>query len=426
MRFTLTPGVPSEALRGQPLRRLRRTHIGDDGRRLARDYHASPHRRSLRFSTICLAPGAICICRLLDPTVINRTLQRALEPTMSDGEIQANREASTVGRTLPSAPFPPRQPAENGCVARRPITTGLRRPAVSLLITLASVALAIVLGQAMWRAYVEAPWTRDGTVRAYVVTMAPEISGRIAELRVTDNQFVHKGDVLMVIDPTDYKIAVIRSEAALQEAQSDADNIAREAQRRARLNKVDAVALEQAQTYESKAEIAQAQVRQAIANLRQARVNLERTRIRAPVNGWVTNLLAQRADFANIGQSEISLVDADSFWVDAYFEETQLRSIRDGDAAIIQLMGYRQVVRGHVTGISRGINIPNAQPNQQGLATVNPIFTWVRLAQRIPVHVHIDSVPQDVRLVAGITAAVGIVTPSIPPTRSTGHEDTGR
>jgi len=345
---------------------------------------------------------------------------------MSDHEIQPNCEASTVGRTLASAPFPPRPPAENGSVPRRPITTGLGRPALSLLITFASVALAIVLGRAMWRAYVAAPWTRDGTVRAYVVTMAPEISGRIAELRVTDNQFVHKGDVLMVIDPTDYKIAVVRSEAALQQAQSDADNIAREAQRRARLNKVEAVALEQVQTYESKAAIAQAQVRQAIANLRQARVNLERTRIRAPVNGWVTNLLAQRADFANIGESEVSLVDADSFWVDAYFEETQLRSIRDGDAAIIQLMGYRQVVRGHVTSISRGINIPNAQPNQQGLATVNPIFTWVRLAQRIPVHVHIDSVPQDVRLVAGITATVGIVSPAVQPTKSNGYEETGR
>jgi multidrug resistance efflux pump len=84
-----------------------------------------------------------------------------------------------------------------------------------LLITLASVDLSVVLGQAMWRAYVESPWTRDGTVRAYVVTMAPEISGRIVELPVTDNPFVHKGDLLMVIDPTDYKIAVNRSEAAL-------------------------------------------------------------------------------------------------------------------------------------------------------------------------------------------------------------------
>jgi multidrug resistance efflux pump len=343
---------------------------------------------------------------------------------MAEVEIEPKSEALTGARAPLKSPSPPSQAADNGDVSRRRTTTGLRRLGASLLITVASVALAAALGRAMWRAYFEAPWTRDGTVRAYVVTMAPEISGRITELRVIDNQFVHKGDLLMVIDPTDYTIAVRRSEAAFQQARSDAENFAREAQRRARLKEVDAVALEQAQTYESNAQIAQAQVQQAIANLRQARVNLGRTQIRAPVNGWVTNLLAQRADFANIGQSEVSLVDADSFWVDAYFEETQLRSIREGDSAVIQLMGYRQVVRGHVTSISRGINIANAQPNQQGLATVNPIFNWVRLAQRIPVHVQIDTVPKDVRLVAGITATVGIVSPSVTA-RSNGREDAG-
>jgi multidrug resistance efflux pump len=330
---------------------------------------------------------------------------------MSEAEIKANRESTTGGHTPPSEPSPPKPATETADVSRRPTTATLRRRTVSLLITFACVALAVVLGRAMWRAYVESPWTRDGTVRAYVVTMAPEISGRIVELPVSDNQFVHKGDLLMVIDPTDYKIAVSRSEAALQQARSDAENITREARRRARLNQLDAVPLEQAESYETNALVAQTQVQQATANLRQARVNLERTQIRSPVNGWVTNLLAQREDFANIGQSELSLVDSDSFWVDAYFEETQLGSIREGDAATIQLMGYRQVVRGHVDSISRGINVANAQPNQQGLAAVNPIFTWVRLAQRIPVHVCVDNVPLDVRLVAGITATVRITSP---------------
>jgi multidrug resistance efflux pump len=332
---------------------------------------------------------------------------------MSDAEIEAKSEASAGGDTVPSNSLRPKRGTETADVSRRPTTAALHRRAVSLLITLASVALSVVLGQAMWRAYVESPWTRDGTVRAYVVTMSPEISGRIVELTVTDNQFVHKGDLLIMIDPTDYKIAVSRSEAALQQARSDAENITREARRRARLNQLDAVALEQAESYETNALVAHAQVQQAIANLRQAHVNLERTQIRSPVNGWVTNLLAQRQDFANIGQSELSLVDSDSFWVDAYFEETQLGSIREGDAATIQLMGYRQVVRGHVDSISRGINVANAQPNQQGLAAVNPIFTWVRLAQRIPVHVRIDEVPRDVRLVAGITATVRIASPYI-------------
>ena len=276
-----------------------------------------------------------------------------------------------------------------------------------LLITLVTIALAAGLGLAMWDAYMGAPWTRDGTVRAYVVTMAPEVAGRIVELPVADNQFVHKGDLLMLIDPTNYKIGVSLAEAAVQQAQANAQNVAREAQRRQNLSDL-AETVEDRQTYQSNALVAQAQYQQAVANLDQARVNLERTQIRSPVNGWVTNLLAQLGDYATVGQNTISLVDADSFWVDGYFEETNLGSIREGDPASIKLMGYSQVVRGHVGSLARGINVANAQPNGQGLATVNPIFTWVRLAQRIPVRIHIDRVPEGVVLAAGMTATVQI------------------
>jgi multidrug resistance efflux pump len=212
----------------------------------------------------------------------------------------------------------------------------------------------------------------------------------------------------MVIDPTNYKIAVSHGEAVLQQAILDGQNVTREAQRREGLAKLDAVALEQLQLFQSNAAIARAKAQQAAADLHQARVNLERTRILAPADGWVTNLLARRDDYANIGQREVSVVDSESFWVDAYFEENQVASIREGDAARIKLMGYDQVVHGHVAGISRGIDVANAQPNQQGLATVNPIFTWVRLAQRIPVRIQLDQVPQGVRLVAGLTATVEI------------------
>jgi RND family efflux transporter MFP subunit len=252
-----------------------------------------------------------------------------------------------------------------------------------------------------------APWTRDGTVRAYVVTMAPQVAGQIVELPVADNQFVHKGDLLMVIDPTNFKIAVNLAEAAVQQAQVTAQNAEREAKRRQELTTL-AVTVEEKQTFASTAVAAQAQYQQTVANLDQARVNLERTQIRSPVNGWVTNLLAQLGDYANVGQNEISLVDADSFWVDGYFEETNLEPIRVGDPASIKLMGYNQIVRGHVGSIARGINVPNAQPNGLGLATVNPIFTWVRLAQRIPVRIHIDQVPEGVVLAAGMTATVQI------------------
>ena len=131
----------------------------------------------------------------------------------------------------------------------------------------------------------------------------------------------------------------------------------------------------------------------------------------------MTNLLAQLGDYANVGQNKISVVDADSFWVDGYFEETNVGPIQVGDPATIKLMGYSQIVRGHVGSIARGINVANAQPNAQGVATVNPIFTWVRLAQRIPVRIEIDQVPEGVILVAGMTATVQIDPKPRPPTK---------
>jgi multidrug resistance efflux pump len=284
---------------------------------------------------------------------------------------------------------------------------------VPVLITLATVGIAIVLGRAMWDAYMVAPWTRDSVVRAYVVTMAPEVSGRIVEMPVLDNQFVHKGDVLMVIDPTDYRIALDLAEASVLQAKATAEDAQAKAERRRKLSDL-AETVEDRQTHEAAALATHAQYRQAVAQLDRAKVNLERTEIRSPVNGWVTNLLAQQGDYANVGQNVISVVDANSYWVDAYFEETQLASIRHGDPVKIKLMGNSQIVTGEVVGIARGINVSNALPNQQGLAVVNPIFTWVRLAQRVPVRIRLKYVPDDVRLVAGLTATVQVGPHSQP------------
>jgi RND family efflux transporter MFP subunit len=282
---------------------------------------------------------------------------------------------------------------------------GPRIRVLPILITLATVVLAALLGWAAWQAYMVAPWTRDGTVRAYVVTMAPEVAGRIVELPVADNQFVHKGDLLMVIDPTDFTIAVSLGEAAVEQARATAQNAMAESHRRQKLSNI-ATSEEIKETFASRALAAQAAYQQAVANLDQAKVNLKRTRVLSPVDGYVTNLLAQVGNYANVGRITISLVDADSFWVDGYFEETNLRSIHEGDRASIKLMGHDEVVGGHVASVARGINVANAQPDQAGLASVNPIFTWVRLAQRVPVRIKIDHVPDGIRLVQGMTATV--------------------
>ena len=278
---------------------------------------------------------------------------------------------------------------------------------IPFLITLITVALAVALGWAAWDTYMGMPWTRDGTVRAYVVTMAPEVAGRIVELPVVDNQFVHKGDLLMVIDPTNYRIAVSLAEATVKQTQANAQNAKAQAERRRQLTTLS-TSMEEKQTFAANELATNAQTEQAQANLDQARVNLERTQIESPVNGYVTNLMVQLGDYTQVGKTSISIVDADSFWLDGYFEETYLDRIREGDPASIRLMGYSQIVRGHVDSIARAINVANAQANEQGLATVNPIFTWVRLAQRIPVRIHVDEVPPGVVLSAGMTATVQI------------------
>ena len=261
--------------------------------------------------------------------------------------------------------------------------TGLRVRVTPILVTLAAGALAGLLGWAAWDFYMGAPWTRDGTVRAYVVTKAPEVTGRIVELPVVNNGYVHKGDLLMVIDPTNYTIAVSQAEAAVQQAQASVQNIdaqtavqqAQISASQAQLDQAQAAlvfAQQQAVRFQTLAQdgwgtvqnaqqftsqlhqqaaavqtaranlnlaqrqvellkaqrmSAEANVTQAKAQLRQAQVNLERTRIVSPVDGYVTNLLAQLGDFANAGANTISVVDANSFWVDGYFEETNLAPI---------------------------------------------------------------------------------------------------
>jgi multidrug resistance efflux pump len=286
--------------------------------------------------------------------------------------------------------------------------TKSRIPLAPILITLGTVVLATLLAWAMWQAYMAAPWTRDGTVRVYVVTMAPEVAGRIVKLPVADDQFVHKGDVLFEIDPASYRIALDQAQAQAQRDAAALDYARANQGRKADLEAKGWASKDVYQQTTSTLHQSEAVVALDQAAIAKAQLDLSRTVVRSPVNGYVTNLLAQLGDYANVGQKIISVVDADSFWIDGYFEETSLGRIHDDDPATVKLMGYSQVVRGHVGGVARGINVPNAQPDQGGLASVNPIFTWVRLAQRVPVRIHIDQVPDGVRLVAGATATVQI------------------
>ncbi|WP_395664530.1 HlyD family secretion protein [Methylocella sp.] len=281
--------------------------------------------------------------------------------------------------------------------------------AFGLFTTLAVFAGSLALAWLAWGYYLGTPWTRDGTVRVYTAQVAPQVSGEVTAVLVADNQQVRKGDLLFRIDDRDYVIAVRRAQAALAQAQAQLANAQAEAARRESLGD-DAVSPESRQSFESRAAIAKAAYDGALVSLDDAKLNLGRTEVRSPVNGFVANLLLQAGTYALTGRAAMTLVDSDSYWVTAYFEETQLRRIRIGDAVEIILMGYPdQPIGGRVESLAHGVMDPNAAPGVAGLPSVNPVFTWVRLAQRIPVRVAIGARPAGVRLVAGMTATVRVL-----------------
>jgi RND family efflux transporter MFP subunit len=281
------------------------------------------------------------------------------------------------------------------------------RATLKTLATLLILALALLAALIIWDYYVASPWTRDGSVRVQVASVAPQVSGQITEIRVVDNQFVHRGDVLYVIDPFDFQVALDTKKAERRQRAADVQVKRVQAERRAHLTDL-ATTPEEQQQYAGSATQAQAAFDSAQAEVAQADINLQRTQVRSPVNGHVTNLLLRLGDYAHAGVTNISVIDADSYWIDGYFEETKMAHICIGDRAEAKLMGYRAPIVGQVQTVTRGISVSNATPSTQGLPNVDPVYTWVRLAQRVPVRIQITHVPDGVPLVSGMTVTVTI------------------
>ncbi|WP_416047180.1 efflux RND transporter periplasmic adaptor subunit [Cupriavidus basilensis] len=275
--------------------------------------------------------------------------------------------------------------------------------------TLAVVVAAGFLVSALWRAYVVAPWTRDGRVSAQIVRIAPEVSGTVAEVSVADDQYVKQGEVLYRIDNASFTLALAQAEAQLAAAEVSLRQKSEEARRRQGMESL--VPAEDIQRANQAVAIAQAELRGARVAVDRAKLDLERTKLRAPTDGYVTRLRLNKGDYAVAGQPNLALIDAHSFWITGYFEETKLRGIQPGAAARIRLMGFDQVLPGRVASIGRGITDSNQQADAQGLPSVEPSFSWVRLAQRIPVRVEFEHVPHEVVLAAGMTGSIE-VTPS--------------
>ncbi|WP_050422110.1 HlyD family secretion protein [Bradyrhizobium tropiciagri] len=349
-----------------------------------------------------------------------------MDATVRDDAVQQEEVGATVTRSSPNLA---RQAGELEEIARR-VPEGRRndKPSVSsygksaarrrdalrtarlLLSKMATAAIAVVavlIALVTWDQYNAGPWTRDGRVRVQVANVAPEISGNITELRIVDNQFVHKGDVLYVIDPVDFDVALRTNKAVLQQRIADLNVKDLQSERRRRLSDL-ASSTEEKQIYEGNALQAKAAVESAQQQVRQAEINLRRTEVRSPVNGIVTNLLLREGDYAHQGGTNVSIIDTDSYWVDGYFEETKLARLCVGDRVEAKLMGYPAPITGHIATVTRGVSVSNAAASTQGLPNVDPVYTWVRLAQRVPVRIAIDNVPPGVPLVSGLTATVTI------------------
>lgn len=285
------------------------------------------------------------------------------------------------------------------------------KPVLSLLgryaLTLCLVAASAFVALTAWNHYERTPWTRDGRVGVDVVQIAPEVSGTVNAVSVVDNQYIRRGDILYEIDPERLRLAVALAEAEVEAKRQDV--IVREATARRHSQLKDVVSQEAAQQSSGAAAVAGAAYQSAVAALDLAKLNLVRSTVRAPVDGYVTNLRLRPGDYATAGVTKVAILDAASFWITGYFEETKIRQIRVGDPARIMLMGFDQPISGHVESLGRGIENSNDAPGHLGLPNVAATISWVRLAQRIPVRIKIDRAPSGVELAAGMTATVEIL-----------------
>ncbi|MCC4587841.1 efflux RND transporter periplasmic adaptor subunit [Xanthomonas sp. NCPPB 1067] len=301
------------------------------------------------------------------------------------------------------------------------------KAAAPALLTLAMVAVAVAgwVLQQLWRYYMEAPWTRDAHVAADVVQVAPDVSGLVESVAVADNQPIARGQVLFVVDRARYAIALQQARAALAERQATLTQLRRESARDRHLQ--DLVAAEDAEMRRSEVRKAEAAVAAAQSALALAQLNLDRTQVRSPTDGHVSDRTVRVGDYVSAGRPVLAVLETGAFRVDGYFEETRLRGVHPGQRVEVHLMGEPAALHGHVQSIAAGIEDRYRSGDAGALPNVTPAFDWVRLAQRIPVRIALDAVPDQVRLIAGRTATVSILPDAAhgAPVAAPGHAPAG-
>lgn len=274
-------------------------------------------------------------------------------------------------------------------------------------VTLTVVAVAVVAGQRLWTHFQRDPWTRDGRVRADVVQVAPDVSGLVSRVEVGQDATIRRGQVLFLVDRDRYALALRQADAAVAAQRSTLAQARREMGRNRELG--DLVAGEVMEQSQARVEQAEAALAQALAARDVAALNLERTVVRAPVDGYISDLTLRTGDYVTAGRPVLALIDSASLRVEGYFEETKLPGLRIGQPVQVKIMGEPEKLRGRIVSIAPGIEDRDRTSAAGQLPSITPTFSWVRLAQRVPVRVALDKTPTNIRLITGRTATVSVI-----------------
>ncbi len=278
------------------------------------------------------------------------------------------------------------------------------------LLTIIVVIAAVFAGRWVWTDYMHTPWTRDGRIRAEVVTVSPDVSGWVTGLNIKDGQNIKKGDLLFSVDNKRYQAALDRSKATTENALYTWELAKHKLERRKGLNTQQAISEEGLESTRINSKIAKANYELAKTDQAIAQLNFDRTKVYAPVSGQIINLNLRQGNYVAQGTSVFAIVKSSSFYVTGYFEETKIPLIHDNQKAKISLLSGGKALTGHVISVGKAIANTNTQSNTQLLPVVQQTFNWVRLSQRIPVDIKLDSVPEDIQLSAGMTATIHLNT----------------
>lgn len=280
------------------------------------------------------------------------------------------------------------------------------------LITLLLVVAASSVVYSYYQSYSSNPWTRDGQVSAYIVSITPRVTGQVTKVHIEDNSQVVKGDLLFEIDPSIYQAAYNKALATQKQARALLAKAKNEEQRALNLEKrtPGAMPVLTLNNLNNAVETNAANVALAKANVEEAHLNLEYTKVYAPTNGYITNLNLREGSQVVANTPVVALIDEDSFWIEGYFKETDLVNVGPRDKALVTLMMHNNIqLEGHIKSIGFGIATQDGSTGNDLLPNVNPNFQWIRLAQRIPVKVELDNVPEDLQLRVGMTASLKII-----------------